>query len=62
MCDADRRVCLSFGLVGTKRGRPRATTVMVDTTGLVKRVFPDVPPYGHARDVLDEARQLWGRY
>jgi thioredoxin-dependent peroxiredoxin len=60
--DADRRVCLSFGLVGTKRGRPRATTVMIDTTGLVKRVFADVPPYGHARDVLEEARQMWGTY
>ncbi len=60
--DADRRVCLAFGLVGTKRGRPRATTVMIDTTGLVRHVFPEVPPYGHARDVLEEARRLWGRY
>lgn len=62
VCDVDRRLCLAFGLVGTKRGRPRATTVMIDTSGLVKRVFPEVPPYGHARDVLDEAGQLWGLY
>jgi peroxiredoxin Q/BCP len=60
--DADRSVCLAFGLVGTRRGRPRATTVMIDRGGLVKRVFAEVPPYGHARDVLNEAETLWGGY
>lgn len=60
--DAERRVCLAFGLVGTRRGRPRATTVMIDRSGLVKRVFAEVPPYGHARDVLNEAETLWGGY
>lgn len=60
--DADRSVCLAFGLVGTRRGRPRATTVMIDRAGLVKRVFAEVPPYGHARDVLNEAETLWGGY
>jgi peroxiredoxin Q/BCP len=60
--DAERKVCLAFGLVGTKKGRPRAATFMIDRTGLVKRVFSEVPPYGHARDVLTEAEQLWGGY
>ncbi len=57
--DADRTVCLAFGVVGTKRGRPRAATFMIDRSGLVKRVFLDVPPYGHAKDVLAEAETLW---
>ena len=60
--DAERSVCLAFGLVGSRRGRPRATTVMIDRRGLVKRVFAEVPPYGHARDVLSEAETLWGGY
>jgi peroxiredoxin Q/BCP len=60
--DADRTVCLAFGVVGTRRGRPRAATVMIDRSGLVKRVFAVVPPYGHARDVLAEAEALWGGY
>jgi thioredoxin-dependent peroxiredoxin len=60
--DPDRRVCLAFGVVGTKSGRPRATTFMIDTSGLVKRVFTEVPPYGHAKDVLAEAEAMWGGY
>lgn len=60
--DADRTVCLAFGLVGTRRGRPRAATFMIERSGLVKRVFSEVPPYGHARDVLNEAEILWGGY
>jgi peroxiredoxin Q/BCP len=60
--DADRTVCLAFGVIGTKRGRPRASTFMIDRSGLVKRVFLDVPPYGHAKDVLAEAESLWGGY
>jgi peroxiredoxin len=55
-------VCLAFGMVGTRRGRPRAATFMIDRSGLVKRVFTDVPPYGHAKDVLAEAETLWGGY
>jgi peroxiredoxin Q/BCP len=60
--DTDRTVCLAFGMVGTRRGRPRAATFMIDRSGLVKRVFTDVPPYGHAKDVLAEAETLWGGY
>jgi peroxiredoxin Q/BCP len=60
--DADRAVCLAFGVVGTRRGRPRASTFMIDRSGLVKRVFTEVPPYGHAKDVLAEAEVLWGGY
>jgi len=60
--DADRSACLAFGLVGTRRGRPRAATFMIDRSGLVKRMFAEVPPYGHARDVLNEAETVWGGY
>jgi peroxiredoxin Q/BCP len=60
--DSERKVCLAFGLVGTKKGRPRAATFLIDRSGLVKRVFSPVPPYGHARDVLTEAEQLWSGY
>lgn len=58
--DADRQACLAFGLVGTRRGRPRPATFMIDTTGVVRRVFSEIPPYGHAQDVLVEVRALWG--
>ena len=35
---------------------------MIDTSGIVRRVFAEVPPYGHAKDVLAEAEALWGGY
>jgi thioredoxin-dependent peroxiredoxin len=60
--DTERTVCLAFGVVGTRRGRPRAATFMIDRSGLVKRIFTEVPPYGHAKDVLAEAEILWGGY
>lgn len=60
--DAERTICLAFGLVSSRRGRPRPATFMIDRSGLVKRVFTDVPPYGHVRDVLNEAEALWGGY
>jgi peroxiredoxin len=60
--DAERNVSLAFGMVGTRRGRPRAATFLIDSSGLVRRVFPEIPPYGHARDVLNEAEYLWGGY
>ncbi len=60
--DAERTVCRAFGVVGTRRGRPRAATFMIDRSGLVRRIFADVPPYGHARDVLSEAEVMWGGY
>ena len=60
--DVDRHACLAFGVVGTRRGRPRPATFMIDRSGLVKHVLPDIPPYGHAKDVLAEAEALWGGY
>jgi peroxiredoxin Q/BCP len=60
--DSDRSACLAFGVVGTRRGRPRPATFLIDRGGLVKHVFTDVPPYGHAKDVLTEAEALWGGY
>jgi len=60
--DPERAVCLAFGLVGTRRGRPRAATYLIDGSGLVRRAFAEVPPYGHARDVLSEAEVLWCGY
>ena len=59
--DAGRTLCRAFGVMEhAGHHRPHPSTFLIDTMGVVRRVFPGIPPYGHARDVLEEARELWG--
>ena len=59
--DAARTLCRAFGVMEhTGHHRPHPSTFLIDTMGVVRRVFAAIPPYGHARDVLEEARELWG--
>ena len=39
----------------------RRTTLLVDSTGIVRRVWGDVKIRGHGREVLAAARELGGR-
>lgn len=43
----------------TGRHRTRPVTFRTDTAGVVRRVFPAIPPCGRARDVLEAARESW---
>lgn len=58
--DHTRTLCRAFGVLDRASNRPLPSTFVIDTDGVVRRVFPAIPPYGHARDVLDAARELWG--
>jgi len=59
--DRSRTLCRAFEVMErTGHHRPRPSTFLIDTMGVVRRVFPGIPPYGHARDVLEEAKALWG--
>jgi hypothetical protein len=33
---------------------------MIDVDGVVRRVFAGITPFGHALDVVDDAREFWG--
>jgi peroxiredoxin len=59
--DVGRTLCRAFGVMEhTGHHRPHPSTFLIDTMGVVRQVFPAIPPYGHASDVLEEARALWG--
>ena len=58
--DDQRELCRAFGILDTVDQRPRPTTFMIDVDGVVRRVFSGIPPFGHALDVVGEAREFWG--
>jgi peroxiredoxin Q/BCP len=53
--DTDGRIAAKFG-VPMKNGRARRVTFIVGKDGLVKKVFANVRPAGHGREVLDALR------
>jgi thioredoxin-dependent peroxiredoxin len=58
--DTHRTLCRGFGVLEhSGHHRPHPATFLIDIAGVVRRVFPSIPPYGHARDVLEAARELW---
>lgn len=59
--DDHHTLCRAFGVMElTGHHRPRPATFLIDVAGVVRRVFPAIPPYGHVHDVLEAARELWG--
>jgi thioredoxin-dependent peroxiredoxin len=58
--DASRELSRAFGVLDIADNRPHPTTFMIDVDGVVRRVFAGIPPFGHALDVVDEAREFWG--
>ena len=58
--DASRELCRAFGVLDGSDNRPYPTTFMIDVNGVVRRVFSGIPPFGHALDVVDDAREFWG--
>ena len=58
--DTAREVCRAFGVLDAADNRPHPTTFMIDVDGVVRRVFTGIPPFGHALDVVDDAREFWG--
>jgi thioredoxin-dependent peroxiredoxin len=55
--DTDHRIASAFG-VPLKNGRARRVTFLIDRQGKVARVFPEVKPEGHARELLEAIRAL----
>jgi thioredoxin-dependent peroxiredoxin len=55
--DTDQRIANAFG-VPLKNGRARRVTFVIDRQGKVAKVFPEVKPEGHARELLEAIRAL----
>lgn len=57
--DTDGRIAEQFG-VPLQNGRARRVTFVIGKDGLVKKVFPDVRPAGHGREVLEALKAAAG--
>ena len=64
LADREQTLLKSWDLVfaSTMYGKPvtkvRRTTFLVDESGIVRHIWDDVSPLGHAPEVLERARQL----
>lgn len=57
--DPDAELAKAFG-VPLKNGRAKRVTFVIDKAGKIARVFPDVTPKDHAKELLDAVRALSG--
>ena len=64
LADIDGDLCNAFGVLVEKEVRGelkkgiRRSTFIIDKEGIIRRVFPDVKPKGHAQEVLEYVRQM----
>jgi peroxiredoxin Q/BCP len=49
--DEDQRICRAYG-VPVRLGFAKRVTFIIDRSGKIARVFPDVTPTGHAAEIL----------
>lgn len=57
--DPDAEIAKAFG-VPLKNGRAKRVTFVIDKAGKIARVFPEVTPRDHAKELLDAVRALSG--
>jgi peroxiredoxin Q/BCP len=55
--DEDKKVCKKFGVLKPS-GFAKRTTFIFDEKGILRFVFPEVNPEGHAEEVLDKLKEL----
>jgi peroxiredoxin Q/BCP len=55
--DTDHRIATAFG-VPIKNGRARRVSFLIDKHGKIAKVFPEVKPQGHGKQLLDAIRAL----
>jgi len=64
LADEGHKVCESYGVWGKKKsfGREydgvKRTTFLIDTDGIVRRVFEGVKPASHSEQVIEAIKQL----
>jgi peroxiredoxin Q/BCP len=59
LADTDQRITRAFG-VPVARGRAKRVTFVIDAQGRVAKVFPEVDPRGHGKEILAAVESLQG--
>lgn len=55
--DPEKTISKDFDVLGEK-GYANRVTYLIDPEGVVRKVWPEVDPRGHAQDILDSIRDL----
>jgi peroxiredoxin Q/BCP len=53
-------VAAAFGVARPMVGVAKRTTFLIDADGTVRKTYMKVTPKGHAAEVLEAAREIWG--
>jgi peroxiredoxin Q/BCP len=57
IADTDKKVCKKFGVLKVT-GLAKRSTFIFDENGVLRFVYPDVKPDGHALEVLNKLKEL----
>ena len=60
LCDTDHTVAAAFGVARPHVGSAERTTFLIEADGTIRKVYAKVQARGHAAEVLNTARQIWG--
>lgn len=52
LADADKTVTKEYGVLNPKRGLPLRKTFVIDKEGVVRKIYNDVSPVAHPKEVL----------
>ncbi len=58
LCDTDLALIKALGIKSPRGDVPQRVTFVVDGEGTVKKVFPQVTPKAHAKEVLDYVKSM----
>ncbi len=58
--DTDQQITKAFGVPVSEKGYAKRVTFVIDRQGKIAKVFPEVKPDGHAKEVLDAISELRG--
>jgi thioredoxin-dependent peroxiredoxin len=57
---SEETAAAAFGVARPMVGVAKRTTFLIDPDGTLRKVYPKVTPKGHAAEVLEAAREIWG--
>ena len=56
----EHTVASAFGVARPMVGVAKRTTWLIDADGILRKIYPKVTPRGHAAEVLEACRVIWG--
>ena len=58
--EGEHTVSAAFGVARPLVGVAKRTTWLIDPDGTLRKIYPKVTAKGHAAQVLEDCREIWG--